>query len=286
MRPLPHENPHGPAAEARNIFSGAVVTLPTTTSRRADAGLVAPFARALSLLGAFTPQERWLGLQDLSARSGLPKSSAARLARALVDCGYLHRNDESRRFRLTASVMALGYGAAANSSARKAARLPMASFARQNDLQVILCGRERLDLIVLDSCESPHRPPTMRLYVGARVGIAGSPMGWALLGVLPALERQYLMDSLEHRAPRDWIEHRRRASDAMTQVRERGWCSSPAGGGEALSVVAAPLRAEDQTPLVLACVGTSAQMNRARVEREIGPRLAGLAASIEDTRGP
>lgn len=263
----------------------AVIDLPTQ-ARRPAPGQVMPFARALSLLATFTPQERWLSLRDLAGRAGLPASTAARLARALADCGYLHHDTEGRRFRLTASVMALGYGAAANSAVRKAARLPMAAFARQNDLHVLLCGRERLDLIVLDSCESPHRPLTQRLHVGARVGIAASPMGWALLAVLPDLERQYLMDSLERRAPRAWVQERRRANEAMAQVRERGWCSAGALLGESLTMVATPLRDADQSPMVLACIGTSEAMARARVDREIGPRLAGIAASIQDTRAP
>ncbi|MDH4376526.1 MAG: helix-turn-helix domain-containing protein [Ramlibacter sp.] len=264
------------------------VTEATTPPRRPAPGQVMPFARALALLATFTPQERWLGLSEMARRAGLPSSTAARLARALAACGYLHHDTEGRRFRLTASVMALGYGAAANSAVRKAARLPMAAFARQNDLHVVLCGRERLDLIVLDSCESPHRPHpplNLGLHVGARVGIAASPMGWALLAVLPGLERQYLLDSLERRAPRTWAQERRRASEAMGQVREKGWCSSSTVGEDALTVIATPLRDADQSPLVLACIGPSEALVRARVDREIGPRLAGIATSIQDTRG-
>jgi DNA-binding IclR family transcriptional regulator len=50
-------------------------------------------------------------------------------------------------------------------------------------------------------------------------------------------------------------------------------------------VIATPLRDADQSPLVLACIGPSEALVRARVDREIGPRLAGIATSIQDTRG-
>ncbi len=264
------------------------VTEPLRTDRRPVSGLVTPVARALSLMTAFTPNERWLSLRDLASRSGLPASTTGRLARALADCGYLRHDAEGRRFRVTASVMALGYGAAANTEARKAARLPMAAFARQNDLRVILCGRERLDLIVLEYCETPHRPLPLPLplHVGVRVGIAASSMGWALLAALPEMERQYLVESLDHRAPRVWVKQRHRASEAMAQVREKGWCSSTVLRDESLTVVSAPLRVTDQSPLVLACVGAGNTLSRARVEREVGPRLAGLAAHIQDSRAP
>lgn len=263
-----------------------IASEPAPNTRRAAGAGVAPFARALALLSAFSPQERWLGLSELAQRAGLPATTASRLARALAGCGYLHHDTERRRFRLTAAVMTLGYGAAANSDARKAARLPMAAFARQNDVHVILCARERLDLIVLDHCDSPHRPPVLRLHLGARLGIATSPVGWALLAVLPQIERQYLVDSLAHRAPREWSAQRRRASEAGVQVREKGWCSAPMPRDEALTLVAAPLLIAHQSPLVLACIGDSARLGRARVEREVGPRLAGLVASLQDLRAP
>lgn len=255
-------------------------------SRQPVVGLVTPFARALSLLSAFTPQERWLGLGELAVRAGLPPSTAGRLARALAACGYLHHDTGRRQFRLTASVMTLGYGAAVNSEVRKAARLPMAAFARQNDLHVMLCGRERLDLIVLDHCESPHRPLSLSLDLGVRLGIATSPVGWTLLAVLPDIERQYLMESLEHRATRDWVQQRRRANEAIAQVRERGWCSASPTRDESLTVVATPLKVTAQSPMVLACVGESKTLGRARIDREVGPRLAALAAGIADHRNP
>jgi len=258
----------------------------TAPRRRAHAGQVTPFARALALLGAFTPQERWLALRDLADRTGLATSTASRLARALAACGYLHHDTEGRRFRLTASVMSLGYGAAANSGARKAARLPMAAFARQNGVHMILCGRERLELIVLDTCDAPPCPQPLRLHVGVRVGMSASPMGWALMAALPEVERHYLEESMERRLPREWAQQRRRMGEAIAQVRERGWCSAAAPDGEPVTVVAAPVRVADQSPLVLACIGASADMTRARIERELGPRLAGTAASLLDPGAP
>lgn len=254
-------------------------------ARRASTGQVMPFARALSLLRAFTPHERWLGLGHLAQRAGLAPSTAARLARALAACGYLHHDADTRRYRLTASVMALGYGAGIDPGIRQDARLPMADLARKNNVHVMLCGRERLDLLVVDACNAPGSAPPC-LHVGSRVGITSSPMGWALLAVLPEPERHYLMENIEQRAPRDWMQQRRHMGEAIAQVREMGWCKSVAVAGEAMTMIAAPLRPPGQPPLVLACIGPGAGMARARVERELGPRLAATAASILAPRAP
>jgi DNA-binding IclR family transcriptional regulator len=49
--------------------------------------------RAFRLLTAFGPADRSLSLTAMSARAGMPKSSALRIARQLVDCGALERQD-------------------------------------------------------------------------------------------------------------------------------------------------------------------------------------------------
>jgi len=47
--------------------------------------------RAFRLLAAFGPADRSLSLTAMSARAGVPKSSALRIARQLAGCGALER---------------------------------------------------------------------------------------------------------------------------------------------------------------------------------------------------
>src|SRR5689334_15700264 len=49
--------------------------------------------RAFTLLSGFDPAHRVLSLSELARRSGLPTSSALRLARQLVSQGALERRD-------------------------------------------------------------------------------------------------------------------------------------------------------------------------------------------------
>lgn len=70
--------------------------------------MVAPFARALALLGAFTPQDGWLGNRELAQRTGLPASTVARQAQSLVALRYLRHEPVERKYRLAAAVLALG----------------------------------------------------------------------------------------------------------------------------------------------------------------------------------
>jgi DNA-binding IclR family transcriptional regulator len=74
---------------------------------------------------------------------------------------------------------------------------------------------------------------------------------------------------------------RRRTSEAIAQVLNVGFCTSLGEWDRDMGIVAAPLMIEDHAPLVLACVGSSQQMTRARVEREIGPQLLAMVSSIQ-----
>ncbi len=251
--------------------------------------MVTPFARALSLLGAFTPRDHWLGNTDLAQRTGLPASTVTRLSQSLVALGYLVHAPAERKFRLAAAVLALGYAAIANSEVQRVARAQMQAFAVQHRVHVSLSSRDRLDLIVLASCASPDAPVALNLHVGARAGLASSPMGWALLAALPEVERDYLLASVERRMPhglhesrelKEWPRQRRRLSAALVEVADRGWCSSVGEWDRDLGVVAAPLLIEGHVPQVLACVGASVQLGRARIERELGPRLLAMSRAL------
>lgn len=263
MWPEPMPSRRAEAAVARSAGRASAAVPMMGVERRDARGvrgrmpMVTPLARALALLGAFTPQDRWLGNRDLAARTGLPASTVTRIAQSLVLLGHLRHEPAGRKYRLAASVLALGYAAIANSDVRRAARGRMQAYADRHRVHVHLSARERLDLIVLESCSGEAAPLSLSLHVGARVGIASSPMGWALLASLPELERFYLMENLERRLPREWPRLRRRCTEGLAQVFEKGFCTSLGERDEDLGIAAAPLLIEDHAPSVLVCVGAA-----------------------------
>jgi DNA-binding IclR family transcriptional regulator len=242
--------------------------------------MVTPFARALSLLDAFTPQDPWLGTRELAARTDLPLSTVTRIAHSLVLLGYLRHSPAERGYRVAAPVLALGYGAITSCDLQRMARIQMRRFAEDNKVHVTLSSRDRLDVVVLESCGSARTPLALNLLAGMRLPLASSPIGGALLAALPELERCYLLEHVERRELREWPRWRRRSCEAMAQVRQMGFCYSLGQCDGELAVVAAPLFVEGGAPLVMACAIDGGQATRARVEREIGPRLLALANAI------
>jgi DNA-binding IclR family transcriptional regulator len=71
-------------------------------------------------------------------------------------------------------------------------------------------------------------------------------------------------------------------SEGISQVHETGFCMSLGEWEPELAIVAAPLTIPDHTPFVLACIGRSARMGRARVQRELGPRLVAAALALQE----
>ncbi|MDR5825633.1 helix-turn-helix domain-containing protein [Caballeronia sp. LZ043] len=244
--------------------------------------MVVPLARSLAILGAFTPQEPWLGNQEIVFETGIPAPTVSRMLRSLVALGFLHYAPAQRKYRLAASVLSLGYAAIAQSSVQRLARRSMQAFADASGTYVVLAARDRLDVIVLETCASKPATLDLDLHAGARLRIASSPMGWALLAALPELERFYLLGNVERRAGRDWPHLRRRISEGISQTHNAGYCTSLGEWEPDLAIVAAPLLIRDQTPLVLACIGPSAKLGRARIERELGPRLAAIAQHLQE----
>ncbi len=248
---------------------------------------VGPLARSLTILSVFTPQDRWLGSIEIAVRACLPASTVARLLRSLSLLGYVHYSQDRRKYRLGAAVLSLGYAAIAHSDIQRLALPGMQSLAEHTDTYVVLGSRDRLDVVLLECCQPraglvSRTFPQLEISAGMRLGIADSPLGWALLAALPEIERAYLSGKIERRQSRDWPRIRRRLNEAITQVREKGYCTALGESDPDIGIVAVSLLIQGCAPMVLACVGGSNRMTYARIDRELSVRLMTLAQTLEE----
>ncbi len=241
---------------------------------------VAPFARALDLLSAFGTDERCLGNLELSKRTNLPSSTVTRLAHTLVSLGYLHYHGDLRKFSLASSVLALGYGAVDSPVIHQAAKESMAGFTRNHNVHLILCSREKLDLVVIDSYKTLAFPEALQLEVGARIDLSAPVAGWALMAGLPEHECSYLSKSLERKAPQSWSHLGPKFNDALSQVRQTGFCTPPQESNLSIPMVAAPLNVSGSVPLAIACLAPRSKMPKSRLDYELGPALISMTNQI------
>lgn len=247
--------------------------------------MVTPFARALSILAAFAPGERWFSNSDLVARTGLPASTVTRMTRTLVTLGYLRCAADTHKFRLSASVLSLGYRAAAETEILRTANQRMRRFAEHHHVLVNLSSRDRLDLVVIDSCHTNALPESLQPGIGTRLGLTSSAAGWALLACLPDDERTYLIQSAANHPQGDDRRLQWRSREAIGQVRKDGFCVALGETGQPMTMVAAPIQLPDQAPLAVSCIGPSMLIGRSRSVRELGPALVRMAQEIQYSQG-
>ena len=248
---------------------------------------VAPLARSLAMLSAFSPHERWLKAHDIVVRTETPLSTVNRLMHSLVALGYVHYSAQRHSYRLTAAVLSLGYAAIAYTEIQRRALPGMQALANESESYVVLGSRDRLDVVVLESVSGlPAAGGTpasaLAVSVGSRFGIARSPLGWAMFAPLPELEQSYLSSHMERKSPRDWARNRRRMAEAESQIRETGYCTALGEWDADIAAVAAPLLIEGWAPMALACIGSSSRLTRARIERDLSRRLLRLVSALQE----
>src|SRR5215210_8832753 len=90
-------------------------TLPNPSAPRQTSDLSAGFShsleRGLSLLDAFACMSATLGIAEIAREVGLNKSTTHRYVNTLTVLGYLHQDPESRKYRLGARAVEIGFAA-------------------------------------------------------------------------------------------------------------------------------------------------------------------------------
>src|SRR5260370_33090759 len=140
--------------------------------------------RAFSLMSAFDAGQRRLSLAELSRRSGIPVSSALRLAGHLVRWGALERDQEGRycvglRLLEVASLAPRGHGL------RQVAMPFMSDLAEVTRQHVQLAVREGTEATLVERL-SAHQAAPVQYRVGGRLPLHSTAAGLVLPAVAPA----------------------------------------------------------------------------------------------------
>jgi DNA-binding IclR family transcriptional regulator len=243
--------------------------------------VIAPLARGLSLLNAFAEGEQSLGNLQLAARTGLPPSTTNRIAKSLVRLGYFEYVPGPRQYRLSPGVLALGYAAVSEAPFRAVVREHVQRFADEHHLFLAIGQRNRLEILVLECFRSNSSALTLRLDPGARVPMATTAAGWALISELPEGERRFLLTHMEKRCGRSWLEISRSMAVAFGELSRKGYCTSFGSWRPEVTSVATPLIVPEQSAaLVLVCSGATRLISSKRISEEIGPGLVMLSSTI------
>ena len=230
-------------------------------------------------MSCFHPSDHYLGNQEISKRTKLPKSTVSRLTFTLAELGYLNFSKEHNKFCLGNAVIALGYAKLGQMDIRRISRPLMQALAEHTQASVNLGIRDQLNMIYIDTYRNTPTF-TVQLDVGSQIPIATTSMGRAYLCALPEEERTALMQQIRASDEQHWPTVLEGIEKAMTDYRELGFCMSLGNWRTEVHAIAVPLVLDDGTIMVFSCSGASFQMPRQLLENDIGPRLINLVGNV------
>ena len=243
-----------------------------------DRRFVTALARGLEVLRCFGPDDQWLGHREIARRTGLPPSTVSRLAYTLKMLGCLKAGPTIGQYGLDAGVIALGFSMLGRYDIARIARPTMQALADEAGVQVALCVRHGLEAVYVGHCRALQARSVLGLDVGARLPLAPTAAGRALLAALEPAEQQRVMQQLQQaQRPEEELQGLQQALQAYAA---EGFTRSNEAWESGVSAVAVPLQlGAGLAPLALSC-GTASSTLDAPAMALLGQRLRAAADEV------
>lgn len=234
--------------------------------------------RAFAVLGVL--MDGPLGVTEVAARVGLPKSTAARLLASLEREGAVEQVPGETRYRLGPRMAALAAGLRDRRGLVAIAHPALVALAGEIGEAAGLSVADGVMVHYIDQVDSPN-PVQVRDWTGTRIPLHAVSSGQVFLAQLPApVLARYLAEPLEAFTPRTLID----ASALIERLREirrvgHAWVRDEYAAG--ISSVAAPIA--DARAEIVAAVhvhGPSYRFPTAGDEERIAAAVRTAAARI------
>ena len=208
-----------------------------TPSRHSVSNLM----RGLDIMELLLESPEGLGVSDISRALDIPVNAVFRIASALVERGYLLKDDQTKTFTLSARLVTMGYRIGNRNGLVETAMPLMRELRDAIKETVILCIMAGGDCIALDSVPGLHM---FRFTVdpGTQAALHASAPGKALMAFLPESERKAFIAGIKlQRFNERTITNRKKLLEELARVRELGYALDMAEEHDGVHCVAAPV---------------------------------------------
>ena len=237
-------------------------------------------ARGLAVLEILVHGGTDMGISELARAAKMDKSTAYRLVSTLVSAGYVVQDGETKKYRPTSRLVALGSMVLARIDIRETARPFLTRLVELTGhtahLAALAEGRWR-EVVYLDQAMRSSAAILVNIRVGRIAPSHCSATGKAILAFLPEEQRSQMEGELAAYTPRT-ITSMPALRLHLEAVRALGYAVDDQEYREGLRCVAAPVR--NHTGQVVASLGLSGPAMEVKLEDV--PRLARLVVEQAD----
>jgi DNA-binding IclR family transcriptional regulator len=236
--------------------------------------------RAFGVLGALADGP--LGVTEVAERSGLPKSTAARLLATLAGEGAVEQVPGETQYRLGPRLVTLAAGLTPTRTIAAVARPALEELAGSTGEAAGLSVPDGDLVHYIDQVATPN-PVSVRDWTGTRAPLHAVSSGQVLLAYrMPAAVNHYLAGPLEGFTPRT-LTTPEAVRERLHEIRRVGYAWAIEEFDEGISSVAAPIAdASGEVVAALHVHGPSYRFPAAARENALATMVVATAARIAD----
>lgn len=225
--------------------------------------MIQSVSRSVEILRCFESSE-WLGVTEISARSGLNKSTAFGIVSTLAAEGLLEQDPVTNRYRLGLELFRLGN--LVNTSTRRLVMPKLEQLAQLLEETVNYVRPEGTDVVYLIKKESPH---SMRICTktGQRLPMYCTAVGKAILAYLPKdLQDQILSTYVYTPFTKNTVSDEGTLRCQLQTILNQGYAVEYEEFESGLICVAVPVLDNNGSPVAaISCSGPKARMNEDKI---------------------
>jgi len=145
--------------------------------------LVNSLIKGLNILEVFTPSQSSLSFQELTLKTGFPKTTVFRFLRTLASHDYLSFDSKTRKYFLGPKVMSLGFAVLSGMDLRHVASPYLEELARVSDQNVNLAILDNTEVVVIERIKK-WQLLDINIPIGGRLNCYRTSSGQAILAFL------------------------------------------------------------------------------------------------------
>lgn len=197
--------------------------------------------RALSILELLGQHPDGMRMREIAEALDLPANSVFRLTGTLEERGYLRREGDDMRYRLSRKLLSLGYKAVGEDKLIEHSLAIMQRLRDETQETVLIGIRAELQGVVLEQVASTQ-PVKFLVDPGTHFPLHTSAPGKVFVGFAPAAERDALLKRMKFARFNDrTLDSREKFEAELAQVTAQGYAIDRGEEIEGLHCIGAPI---------------------------------------------